>query len=522
MVYNPATYRGELNLENFHHYVDQELQKISQEIAESASSSLPPLFDIRDFYDPASGPEIAEAGRAAIAAAVAGGIGGRIYIPSGNWTLTYDANADVAADGNVAIWDVGVNSNIWIEGDGYGTVLFLHNAGTAAQNLMAINFHGNDGTSYTTSGNLVLGTRTLTLGTGQSISAGDKHELYGDDAAGYFHYCVMEVASYVSGTGVVTYKKPSPIAVPVANLTVRKMIFSEGGGVRNLRFDGTNALQTTTNSAWGVRVNNRQHWTAENLWFNGFSGNAPGSSSSAGLFMTKGYENSLRRIRAEHGGSAGSDDIYMTWQHGLTTDELVSINPAGFGIGYNAVTQGNFGRHHVNGASESGRAMKVAGITYCAMESAIILGAFSTGFAVAEGSFGNLFGQIICRQDIAFTSGQNVGLWFSDQNNQDNHINSVYALGWADNDVEFYTSDTHNSIDFVRADTIFAQGGPHIGFLKHPIGTVATIPTISGGGNGIIRSRVTDATSRTAGGVVAGGGAFIVPVYYDGTNWRVG
>jgi hypothetical protein len=33
---------------------------------------------------------------------------------------------------------------------------------------------------------------------------------------------------------------------------------------------------------------------------------------------------------------------------------------------------------------------------------------------------------------------------------------------------------------------------------------------------------VTDATATTFASIVAGGGANNVPVYYDGTNWRIG
>lgn len=46
--------------------------------------------------------------------------------------------------------------------------------------------------------------------------------------------------------------------------------------------------------------------------------------------------------------------------------------------------------------------------------------------------------------------------------------------------------------------------------------TVATLPT------GAKRAIVSDATVTTFASIVAGGGANKVPVYYDGTNWRIG
>ena len=49
--------------------------------------------------------------------------------------------------------------------------------------------------------------------------------------------------------------------------------------------------------------------------------------------------------------------------------------------------------------------------------------------------------------------------------------------------------------------------------------TVATLPGSPSQGDSVI---VTDANAVTFQSVVAGGGANIVPVYYDGTNWRIG
>ena len=51
--------------------------------------------------------------------------------------------------------------------------------------------------------------------------------------------------------------------------------------------------------------------------------------------------------------------------------------------------------------------------------------------------------------------------------------------------------------------------------------TVATLPSAVTSGKGA-RSFVTDALSPTFGATVATGGAVAVPVYSDGTNWKVG
>jgi hypothetical protein len=51
--------------------------------------------------------------------------------------------------------------------------------------------------------------------------------------------------------------------------------------------------------------------------------------------------------------------------------------------------------------------------------------------------------------------------------------------------------------------------------------TVATLPSAATSGAGA-RSFVSDAASPTFGATVAGSGAVTVPVYSDGTNWKVG
>lgn len=51
--------------------------------------------------------------------------------------------------------------------------------------------------------------------------------------------------------------------------------------------------------------------------------------------------------------------------------------------------------------------------------------------------------------------------------------------------------------------------------------TVATLPSAATSGTGA-RSFVTDATAPTFGATVVGAGAVAVPVYSDGTNWKVG
>jgi len=68
---------------------------------------------------------------------------------------------------------------------------------------------------------------------------------------------------------------------------------------------------------------------------------------------------------------------------------------------------------------------------------------------------------------------------------------------------------------FNQLDKIFGQLTANL-----PL-TVATLPSASTAGVGS-RAFVTDSSVSTFGSTVAGGGSTKVPVYSDGTNWKVG
>ena len=70
-----------------------------------------------------------------------------------------------------------------------------------------------------------------------------------------------------------------------------------------------------------------------------------------------------------------------------------------------------------------------------------------------------------------------------------------------------------------QANTIALPDASGTVALKAPISTVATLPGTPAAGD---LAFVTDANATTFASIVAGGGSNQVPVYYDGTNWRIG
>ena len=74
---------------------------------------------------------------------------------------------------------------------------------------------------------------------------------------------------------------------------------------------------------------------------------------------------------------------------------------------------------------------------------------------------------------------------------------------------------------FNRLDNILGQLSTS-GVIPPTINyTVATLPSAATSGAGA-RTFVTNALAPTFGSTVAGGGAVFIPVYSDGTNWKVG
>lgn len=86
-----------------------------------------------------------------------------------------------------------------------------------------------------------------------------------------------------------------------------------------------------------------------------------------------------------------------------------------------------------------------------------------------------------------------------------------------------YTDQLNNvfRLYFNRLDAIFGQ--LQNSGIQPPLTnyTVATLPSAVTSGVGA-RSFVTDALGPTFGATVVTGGAVAVPVYSDGTNWKVG
>ena len=89
---------------------------------------------------------------------------------------------------------------------------------------------------------------------------------------------------------------------------------------------------------------------------------------------------------------------------------------------------------------------------------------------------------------------------------------------------ERYTNQLNNVLRlyFNQVDNILGQLSTESGIIPAlTVYTVATLPSAVTSGVGA-RGFVSDATATTFASTVSGGGANKVPVYSDGTNWKIG
>jgi hypothetical protein len=111
------------------------------------------------------------------------------------------------------------------------------------------------------------------------------------------------------------------------------------------------------------------------------------------------------------------------------------------------------------------------------------------------------------------TSAQQHLAFYNNADSTPNLVGSIRTGGTGASEVLYVSNASGDGL------TVDASGNVGVSStLELTTFTVATLPTGVAGA----RSFVTDATATTFASVVAGGGANGVPVYHDGTNWRIG
>lgn len=119
------------------------------------------------------------------------------------------------------------------------------------------------------------------------------------------------------------------------------------------------------------------------------------------------------------------------------------------------------------------------------------------------------------------TGSNNTVLGNSAQAGQTGNNNTVigYTASSSSNSVSNEITLGNSSVTALRIPGLTITAGAK--YINLGVSTVAALPLVATAGSGA-RAFVSDANATTFATIVAGGGANPVPVYCDGTNWRIG
>lgn len=450
------------------------------------------VYDVRN-YEP-DGSDITAALRRARDAAVAAG-GGRIYVPTGDWTVNGDASLE---SGGFNIVDLSYD-NLWIEGDGRGSVIRVTHE-TDAGGFNAFNWWGGFDAPLTLSAPAAENDKVISVTDASSLSVGDYLLIQGGADSGYTWSTTQRVFALDGNDITLHGTLPFPIDDSGTDVFIAKISnMIKGGGARNLRFIQDGAF-IETGGACAIGTFCTAYQVFENLWFEDWRGD---ELRGGGFRFEIGYQNRVLGVHFTNGGSGGHNDFWIISQSGLSADDIVLEASFEFGLGFAYCSDSNFGKITHSG-HDNARPVKLSGCRRNVFSSIITGGSEgSGGLAVADSSCNNRFGQVILRGPGSVVGG-GYGLWHSDQDNTGNTYVMVDSQGWLQADLAFFGSDTGNRVIHAVYSTIHNPGLAKIGYCLDSHAK-ASLPSGQAPATMIY---VTDET----------GGA--VPAFFDGTNWR--
>lgn len=302
---------------------------------------------------------------------------------------------------------------------------------------------------------------------------------------------------------------------------------SFGGGDQNLAI-GANAFADSVDSSNCVAIGNDAAASVTDGFDCTWIGVRAGQDATEGVGDTAVGFRAMQKATVARNNTALGDSAFFMNQGaagvaiGYTAAEYMTNGSSGVFIGYGAArarlsavrcvyigdAAGEITSNYVNCVPATGEGGTAAGednvgigtsaINECLGSRVVAVGSTAGGSLV--GGVGDALESTFLGFYAGFNALQKVDA-----------INSM-ALG-----AKAYTTK-HNQVVLGNdqvAETILR------GVTRHTTYTVATLPSASTMGAGA-RAFVTDANATTFASVVAGGGSNGVPVYSDGTNWRIG
>lgn len=375
--------------------------------------------------------------QAAIDAAEAAG-GGVVYIPRG----TYPISSSLVNDGQ----------KVRIVGAGIGQTI-IKPVGTATP-FNAFTFKGTGLGSalgpLTT--DFTRGDKVADLTSASGLAVGDLlyfdstvSEPPGQDST----ISMIAEISNISNLAI-TVESPSPILIQTKEThAVKKWTPLNSPGLSNLTID----LGTATGAVRrGVLVQDVRNGVFEHLEIL--------NSSEAGLYSLRGFRNQYSDIKLQKCGSSKESDFTASFETYSHFSDIQSVNATGFGPQWIACSY-CFGSA-VRSVGATGRGIKLHGVLQSNFVNLEGLNSASTGIAITLRTQHNNFTNLVAMGNAA-SSGNDIGLWFSGQENIGNYCSGVKLTINGNYDIQINSTDTHNVIVGAHFDSfakISNSGGP--------------------------------------------------------------
>jgi hypothetical protein len=343
-------------------------------------------------------------------------------------------------------------------------------------------------------------------GAGVSQTTGKDSTFIGTSSGQY-----LTTGTYNTALGTASYKGQSTLTTGSYNTAIGGLsLQASTTGSFNVGV-GHQTLQATTSGANNTAIGYQSLYTNSTASNNTAVGYQAAYSNTSGYVTALGYQAGYSTTT-----NATYIGTYIGYQAGYNATgaghtfvghnagKAMTSGNWNTAVGYNALAADTTGQNTAIG-SDAGRlinGLNNLAIGYAALYNSTS-GTGNTALGYQAGYAGSANANTTGTNNV-YIGPNTVG---SGVNNTREIVIGAAAIGSGSNTVTF--GDSNNTL--VKFN----------GVLKSTNYTVATLPSASTSGVGAM-SFVTDALAPTFGATVTGGGAVPVPVYSDGTNWKVG
>lgn len=340
---------------------------------------------------------------------------------------------DLFCDSSIYALRGGLNSidfsNISIIGDNTRIKLL---SGSSNENIFPIG--GTGGASTTISVDATAGDLSIQVTDATNFSTDSWILISRTTAVGTYTHTLVTRIKGKAGS-LLTLADPIPdemLASDSPSVTILNMI--ENLHISGFVFDGL--LNTGTSRAIYnyICVNS----SFINLKFENFK-------QAASFYANQGYGNKFESLRAANCGSASESDITIRAQTAFNGGNIVSHEASGFGPQVMLSTYGNL--NGIITTKDAGRGVKFQGVAWSNFKNIVSNNSASTGIAITVRTIRCTFDGAIALSNRGGSGGNDVGLWFSDQDNDYNRVTNLVSLNNQTADLYVGTSDENNVIE---------------------------------------------------------------------------